>query len=51
MISEQKAQRNPCRSNQEDADLQEENKNKYHSLLDLSDHMENSIGKAFWTYG
>lgn len=49
--SGQKAQRNPRRLSQEDAELKERNKNKRHRLPDTFDHVENTIGKAFWTYG
>lgn len=35
--------RHPCRLDEEDGELKEENKNKCHTLLDMFDHMENSI--------
>lgn len=35
--------KHPCRLDQEDGELKEEDKNKCHTLLDMFDHMENSI--------
>lgn len=43
MISEQQAQRNLCRLDQDDGELREENKKKCHRLLDMFGQVENRL--------
>ena len=47
MISEQHAPKTPSSLDQEDGELEEENENEYHRLLDMFDQAENSIKRGF----